>query len=117
MKIPNPKGGINNYEIVMKFQNPIFRKGLMQTTRKGTEWARGTNGHVRICNGKNKFIGGIWIVYSHSLKFKDVMDEEIQMNHDPECQTREGLFNAMKTFYPDFSEDDVVSLVYFVGDD
>ena len=113
MEIPNPRGGKNNYEIVMKFQNPIFREGLMQTTRKGTEWNKGTNGYVRICNGENKFIGGIWIVYSHTFKFKDIPEPEIAMNHDPGCRSRSGLLKAMKRFYPGFNEDDVVTLVYF----
>lgn len=97
----------------IKFQNIIFRRGLMQTTRRGTKWHAG-EGFVKILDRHdNEWGKGLWIVHTHTYKFNQIPVEEIAMNHDLTCQSYDGLKKAMKSFYPDFKEDEVVTLVYF----
>lgn len=94
------------------FGNPIFRKGLMQTVRKGDK--RHLNkGHVELVDYYGNTQGTGYIVYSEMRRFVDLTSEEIGMNHDPNCQGYGGLFDNMSNFYPKFDYDDLVTIIWF----
>lgn len=95
----------------IKFQNPVFREGLMQTIRKGDK--RTSEGYMTLTNGDDKKVGVGYVYMSYMWKFDHIPIEEIRLSHDPNCQTREGLLKAMKTFYLGFKESDWVTIIFF----
>lgn len=80
----------------LKFSNPVFHKGLNLTVRRGTKWASEEFERVIV------------------KRFCDIEPSEIKCEHDPKCRTKQGLLKELKRVYENFSEKEIVTLVYFV---
>ena len=46
-------------------------------------------------------------------RFKEIRKEDILCEHDPECRTIDSLFNALSEVYSKFSNNSVVTVIYF----
>lgn len=97
----------------LKFSNPIFQRGVNLTVRKGLKWA-GKLGKVCLCDANNVIHEYGKIIITTTRHFNELEERDLHLEHDPKCQTIEGLAKVMREVYPDFQEDDIVTLVYFV---
>lgn len=84
----------------MLFQNPVFHPGLNVTVRNGRKWADLRPGDLldvqaadgtSVCQGRSLFTwtGAVDDIPSYYLKFE----------HDPQCQSREGLRSVLGEVY------------------
>lgn len=47
------------------------------------------------------------------MRFQDVEQEDLTINHDPDCRDFDGLLMEMQECYDDFDLYEIVTLVYF----
>lgn len=87
---------------------------MMQTIRKGDK--RYGEGFVDITDDDGNKITDGYVYASYMWRLIDIPKEEIRLSHDPECQTRQGLFDTMQKYYPDFEEDDWITIIFFSAD-
>ena len=97
------------------FVNPVFEtKTLNLTVRKGNKW-NNYIGDVKIKKtNTDEEIRTAKIVHTETIKFNELRDLDLKLEHDPKCRTRKGLFNELKNVYNDFNENDIITLVYFI---
>lgn len=101
------------------FTNPVFISGVNLTCRKGDKWANAKEpkGGFPIVNTAtpDQIVGYAYDTFTESWTFKDLKEFEglLTQEHDPECQTYDGLLKKMKEVYPDFTEEDEVTMLYF----
>ena len=48
-----------------------------------------------------------------AMRFCDLTDRDLELEHDPECRTVNGLRKKMKEFYTDFDTREIVTLFFF----
>lgn len=97
------------------FQNPVFHPGLNVTVRQGSKWMQVVVGETIILReAKDKrFLGAGVVVGKALLPVELVPESFLQYEHDPACQTLPGLLAELKKVYPDFSENDHVTVLIF----
>lgn len=95
----------------LKFQNPVFRRGMQQTIRLGENAVRGR--FFGILDKEGKELGEGLVYSKESYKIKDLPENIISMSHDPECQTRDGLAGCLQEFYPDSTVNSIVTVIWF----
>jgi hypothetical protein len=99
------------------FHNAIFSKGRHLTIRKGSEWYQSiTKGEILTLvdmeTGGHSKTGKVLRV--EVMKFKDVPEDILRTSLNPDCKSKDGLLNNMKSIYLDFKpEEDEVSLIFF----
>lgn len=101
---------------ILIFKKLFFLDGLNITVRMGTKWDKFNNienGMLQSLEGKNIKSK---ILASFSLPFKSIPDNLLKLEHDPECRDMIGLYNTMCEIYPNFSVDDIVTIVFFIPD-
>jgi hypothetical protein len=105
----------------MKFNNPVFNKGLNLTVRRDTKWfsylvtPSPTTFEIERRKGTQKAsVAAVAAVPFYRLKDSGLLEFE----HDPACRTYGGLLKVMQDTYPGFKEEEIVTLVFFklVGD-
>lgn len=103
-----------------------FHEGLNITVRRGIKWALqdGAN-DITLCDAaysNNNLIDGIIKDYkiiepikTFNYRLADLTEDILKYEHDPMCQTNEGLLNVMKCVYGDgFDKNEIVTVVKFV---
>jgi hypothetical protein len=107
----------------LMFLTPVQAKsphpsGILLTVRRTTKWA----GQVQ-CDeivdlaetGKAAFgtakIHSCVTTIFERLKFQE--STTLQLEHDPACRNYAGLLAAMQLAYPDFAENETVTLVFY----
>ena len=100
----------------LEFNNPVFFEGVNVTVRKGEKWRNiFDDGYkdvtIKATNGETLGTGRLKAV--EYCKFTDIKIGWLAMEHDDSCYTIEGLKAAMLKAYPDFKDDDFVSVVFF----
>jgi len=96
----------------LRFLNPVFKKGLNFTVRKGTRWVKeATVGEFVAVEGWRGF-GRIECFYV--CRLAQIPKEVLVNEHDPDCRTIEGLIYALKRAYSeleDTSNEDMENIV------
>lgn len=102
-----------DYELF--FQNPQFHKGLNVTVRNGDKWMKVNVGDMLFIKetGKKRLIANGTVVGKALLPAKLIPKELLQYEHDPSCRNIDGLLLEMKRVYPDFSENNLVTVLLF----
>ena len=95
---------------LLQFTNPVFRKGFNLTVRKGTKWHNVEECRVELGGGYTKYVNRL---ETHVMNFNELTDADLVYEHDPSCRTVEGLLKELKRVYPDFAENDEVTLITF----
>jgi len=96
----------------LRFINPVFKKGLNFTVRKGTKWVREASVGEFIWVEGWKGVGRIECF--HVCRLVDIPKGVLNDEHDPACQTIEGLICALKRAYPEIEsmdDEDIENLV------
>jgi hypothetical protein len=97
----------------MHFNNPVFHDGENLTVRRGIKWASAYEGCVILAPDIK---GAIIVRRVIVMPFKELACIDIPMlasEHDPACRTYDGLLETMREIYPDFIEQEIVTLVFF----
>lgn len=99
---------------IMEFNNPIFHKGLNCTVRYGDKWKNLKIGEKVIISSHLPFITTAFNVKKLLVcQFYDLKREDIICEHDLNCRTLIGLFNTLKTIYPQMHKSSIVTVIYF----
>jgi len=94
----------------LAFKTPCYHLGNNLTVRRGLKWKNATN-EIVFVTGFIKKMARIFKV--KVCKFNKIKDEELSLEHDPNCTNKKGLYKAMKVAYPEFKRTDTVCMVYF----
>lgn len=108
----------------LSFMNPVFHEGLNVTVRNGDKWmiinindglrlVEADRGPRRSDEPKDAVGMGV-LAGKLLLPFKLLPEEVVALEHDPIYNTKEKLVFAMRSLYPDFSEDSIVTVLFFV---
>ena len=93
----------------INFDAKKFRKGLNLTVRRGVK-----HSHLRAGDLIYSDDRGSAIVHCVKIKrFKDINLDEIKLEHDPKLRKGPALGHAMKTYYQNFDQDEIVTLIFF----
>ena len=97
------------------FLNPVFRKGLNITVRKEKKWINAKMGDFLSIKKttENKEIARGKISEKAYLPFGLIPSKWLAFEHDSACHTKEGLFLEMKRAYPNFTDRDYVTVIFF----
>jgi hypothetical protein len=95
----------------LKFENPVFREGMQQTIRKGEKPVRGWVFNIMDKEGKRLGQGSVYL--TEHYRFRDLPDNVVAMSHDPQCRTKNQLYIALQQYYPGFTREDIVTVVWF----
>ena len=97
---------------VMYFLNPEFKEKSNITVRRGPKWSSCLE-TIEVRDIYGKILGETEIVQTMSIKFCEMPKPALKLNHDPNCRTYDGLLNMMRKVYPQFQENEIVTLVFF----
>lgn len=107
--------GTREHEIF--FVGPEFNDGLNLTVRDGSAWYKKLwTGDTLLLKetGRDEVIQKARVVGKWVALFSEIPEELLEHEHCPDCRTREGLLeHGMKPAYPDFTEQNEVSLIFF----
>jgi len=104
------KENVNENDLkIIHFNKPVFHDGTNCTVRYGYKWANLRIGEEILLNGdKRASIKKLLI-----CRFNEIKERDISCEHDPECRTIDGLFNTLSKVYPKFSNNSIVTVIYF----
>ena len=85
---------------VIFFESFVFSKGLNVTVRRGTKWMQDNPMNIDVTERYTK-------------RFKDLHEIELHSLHDKKLTIYSSLLQTMKQYYPDFREDEVVTIIWF----
>ena len=91
------------------FNNPIFHDGINCTVRHGYKWADLKIGEEILLNEIRRAVVKKLLI----CRFGELKKRDLSCEHDPNCRTVDGLFNALSEIYPGFSNNSVVTVIYF----
>ncbi len=91
------------------FNNPVFHDGINCTVRRGYKWANLRIGEEILLNGDKRASVKKLLI----CRFDEIKERDISCEHDPECRTIHGLFNTLSKAYPKFSNNSIVTVIYF----
>lgn len=96
------------------FDNPSMREGLNLTVRNGWKWARHNNTYVYLTDGNTGEVVDSVLINTVTLTFKDIPNWVLEFEHDENCRTKNGLYEAMIDIYgQSFDVNSAVTLVFF----
>ena len=100
----------------MDYINPEFYPGIGVTVRRGDKWynkAR-VGDTLELTDAGNKEVyGSAKVVGIAYLPFLLIPEQFMLYEHDITCDNFVGLMDAMKRAYPDFSAEEMVTVVLF----
>jgi hypothetical protein len=50
-------------------------------------------------------------------RFRDIREQDLSVEHDPQCRSWNDLFATMKKLYDDFDETEIVTMIYFTTEE
>jgi hypothetical protein len=103
----------------MDFINPEFYPGIGVSVRRGDKWynkARVGDTVELTLKGCENPVNSAKIVGIAYLPFILIPEQFLSYEHDLTCDNFVGLLEAMKKAYPDFSAEELVTIVIFMID-
>ena len=100
---------------VLLFTTYKFRSGTNLSVRRGIRWAsRLDTGDTIMVQPREGGEQQKALVTGLKVKrFRDIREQELSVEHDPQCHTWNGLFSTMKKLYDDFDETEIVTMIFF----
>ena len=98
----------------LDFSNAVFHDGVNLTVRRGTKWADAHVGEgLRVTDRgfATDYGATVWAVYTRPFSDADIF--HLQLEHDSECRTLEGLYNVMCNVYENFDKDEECTFLFF----
>ena len=100
---------------VLVFTTYKFRKGINLSIRRGVRMASGLSvgDTISLQPRDGEGMREATITSLKIKRFRDIREEELKAEHDPQCQNYMALLTTMKRLYDDFDETEIVSMIYF----
>ncbi|HNI42698.1 MAG TPA: hypothetical protein PK272_08510, partial [Methanoregulaceae archaeon] len=100
---------------VLLFTTYKFRSGTNLSVRRGIRWAsRLDTGDTIMVQPREGGEQQKALVTGLKVKrFRDIREQELSVEHDPQCHTWNGLFSTMKKLFDDFDETEIVTMIFF----
>jgi len=95
----------------LRFKHAEFIPGENTTIRRGVKWALRDGNTVRIVLPSGDEVCSA--IRTEVMRYCDLTDYDIALQHDEETRTLPGLFEAMRRAYPDFDKREIVTVVHF----
>ena len=100
---------------VLLFTTFKFREGTNLSVRRGIQfasklvpgdaiWLQSREGGEQ----RKALVTGLKV-----KRFRDIREQELAVEHDPQCRSWNDLSATMKKLYDDFDEMEIVTMVYF----
>ena len=100
---------------VFLFTTYSFREGTNLSVRRGiqpaskiavgdTIWLQSRDGGEQ----QKAIVTGLKV-----KRFRDIREQELSVEHDPQCRSWNELFATMKKLFDDFDETEIVTMIYF----
>jgi len=107
------KTGLGKSIRIMEFGNPTFHSGINCTVRFGYKWANLKIGEKIILrpSAYEAIIEKVIV-----CRFGDLEEDDIHIEHDPQCRTLQRLYNCLCGIYPQMvieKKSSIVTVVYF----
>ena len=84
------------------------------TCRRGVKRALISDGEkINLYDLEGETVEVAEVVETKVMRFQDVEQEDLTLNHDPACRDFDGLLMEMQDCYNDFDLYEIVTLVYF----
>jgi hypothetical protein len=103
-------------EYLLEFINPVYHQGLNVTVRRGIKWYDkakiGDKVWINQTGNNCPEIDGIIVGLKYE-QFLYLRKDELAFEHDPDCKDISGLRKAMIRAYPDFTDDEDVTVLSF----
>jgi len=121
----------SNIKDLLFKDNLTFHNDRMNlTVRRGVKWSFCSIGDiVNVSDADNRFeitedgkhrditkpiiLFQAAIVGTKVVRFCDLLDNDLENEHAPNCRTVDGLFDVLSKIYPLFDRREIVTLVYF----
>jgi hypothetical protein len=104
---------------VLLFTTYKFRSGTNLSIRRGIQWASkltvGDTIWLQSREGgeqRKALVTGLKV-----KRFRDIREQDLSVEHDPQCHSWNGLFSTMKKLFDDFDETEIVSMIYFAPEE
>lgn len=95
---------------VLEFANATFLEGRNTTVRRGTRWHGVPAARLRLEDGS---LSPPVALETELRVFRDIDEDALRFEHDPDCRTLQGLLAQLRIHYPGFGEDETVTLCHF----
>ena len=98
----------------LDFSNAVFNDEINVTVRRGDKWGVANPDDVFHITDHGKSTGTAALIRAViRTRFDSLTDDDLEAEHDPACRTTEGLLKVMGRVYPEFQEDEDVTLLVF----
>ena len=94
----------------LEFANATFLPGRNTTVRRGTRWHGVPVVRLRLADGG---LSPPVALETELRLFRDLDEDALRFEHDPDCRTPQGLLAVLRIHYPGFGEDETVTLCHF----
>jgi hypothetical protein len=102
-------------KLILLFTTYKFRSGTNLTIRRGPQWAS------KMAVGDTIWLqsreGGeqrkVLVTGLKVKRFRDIREQDLSVEHDPQCRSWNDLFATMKKLFDDFDEMEIVTMIYF----
>ena len=94
---------------VLEFANATFLEGRNTTVRRGTRWHGVPAARLRLEDGS---LSPPVALETELRVFRDIDEDALRFEHDPDCRTLQGLLAQLRIHYPGIGEDEPVPLCH-----
>jgi hypothetical protein len=100
---------------VLLFTTYKFREGTNLSVRRGIQLASKltTGDAIRLQSREGGEQRKAVVTGLKVKRFRDIREQDLAVEHDPQCRSWNDLFATMKKLYDDFDEMEIVTMVYF----
>lgn len=97
------------------FHNGVFDKKRHVTVRKGNKWNSVKPGEaLAIVDLETESISRTGkVLGTEVMRFDTIPEEMLTMSSNPDCKTKAGLLNNMRSIYSDFEPEEDVTVIFF----
>jgi hypothetical protein len=102
-------------KLILLFTTYKFRNETNLTVRRGPQWASkmdvGDTIWLQSREGgeqRKALVTGLKV-----KRFRDIREQDLSVEHDPQCRSWNDLFATMKKLFDDFDEMEIVTMIYF----
>ena len=99
----------------MLFITPNHHLGINVSVRRGDKWFKQAKvgDCLELCDNSGLFMRSAKIIGMCYIPFLFMPKDFLAHEHDPLCHNMSGLMDAMKAVYPDFSAEEMVTVLIF----
>jgi len=91
------------------FRNSEFRNGKNVTVRNGDYWNNTNVVKIKVVNTLRNYK-----IKTSLKKFSQLTQNILKLEHDKNCRNISGLYKELKSIYPSFTKNSIVTVIQFI---